>query len=248
MDSTLEKGLRVLDYLAQASGPVRLSTLAQDLGLQKSNAHRTLATLVASNYAVQDAETGMYQPSLKLFELGAKVLAGHPVRKAATPYCQKLQSELGETVNLYVLDGDSVLVVEKLISPRPIRFSSRPGSRLPVPASAAGRVMLAFHEDPEGLYDRSLGVVPLRSDTKIVRDDVLSGLPSVRLAGYFEADPDWKQGIFSIAVPILDEDRRVLGAIGISGPVERYSPEKRRQIIEALMSVTAMISETGALG
>lgn len=247
MDSTVSKGLTVLELLVRASAPMRLSAVAQELGLQKSNAHRTLATLIAGGFVVQDEETGRYRPSLKLFELGSKVVSDHPARRAAAPYMQDLHKNLGETVNLYVLDKNAILVIEKLLSPRPLRFSSQPGSRLPIATTAAGRAMLAHEPDPATVLRQSLEIAPLPPRFEIEQQDVLDALPAIRAAGFAEAVDSWTPGIFSIAAPILRSDGRAGAAIGVSGPIERQTDKNRAAIIEALLTISARIAENAPL-
>lgn len=247
MDTTLAKGLTMMELLVQAPGPLRLSVIAQQLGLQKSNVHRTLGTLIAQGYVIQDEESGRYRPSLKLFELGSKVVGAHPARRAAAPYMQDLHKTLGETVNLYVLDKAAVLVVEKLLSPRPLRFSSQPGSRLPVTTTAAGRVMLAYEQDPRSVLAQSVAAFPPREDYIVDADEVVGSLEIIRNQGYAEATNSWSPGIFSIAAPILGTDGRAAAAIGVSGPIERQTDENRRAIIEALLATSARIAENAPL-
>ena len=70
MDSTLAKGLSVFEWLVhQREG--RVSEVAKALGLGRSNAHRTLQTLVECGWATQDPTTSVYRPGIRLFELGA---------------------------------------------------------------------------------------------------------------------------------------------------------------------------------
>lgn len=247
MDSTVAKGLTVLELLVRAAAPMRLSAVAQELGLQKSNAHRTLATLIAGGFVVQDEETGRYRPSLKLFELGSKVVADHPARRAAAPYMQDLHKTLGETVNLYVLDKSAILVIEKLLSPRPLRFSSRPGSRLPIATTAAGHAMLAHEPDPATVLRESLERTPLPPRFDIDQQEVLASLEEVRHRGYVEAVDSWTPGIFSFAAPILRTDGRAGAAIGVSGPIERQTEANRATIIEALLTTSARIAENAPL-
>lgn len=241
MDSTTAKALNVLEYLVRANGPVRLSTIAADLALQKSNVHRTLATLIAQGYVEQDRETDRYRPSLKLFELGSKVVSGHPARRAAGPFMRDLHKSLGETINLYVLDNAAVLVIEKLLSPRPLRFTSHPGSRLPIATTAAGRAMLAYEPDPATIL-ASAGTVTPRGP--VDEAEVLDSLEGIREAGYAEAVNSWSPGIFSIAAPIIGSDQRAHAAIGVSGPIERQTDKNRQAIIEALLAVSAQVAES----
>ena len=245
MDSTVTKALTVLEMLVRAPAPLRLSAIAQELGLQKSNVHRTLATLMAQGYVQQDRETGRYRPTLKLFELGSKVVAEHPAKRAAAPYMQELHKSLGETVNLYILDQGTVLVIDKLLSPRPLRFSTQPGSRIPALNTAAGMAMLAYEEDPQPAIAASISLV--RANAEIDLDSLPALLATIRQQGYAEATNSWTPGIFSIAAAILRQNGTAAAAIGVSGPIERQSETTRRTIIEAVLTTSARIAENAPL-
>lgn len=245
MDTTVVKALTVLEHLVQSPGPVRLSTVAQALGLQKSNVHRTLATLVAQGYVARDGSTGLYRPTLRLFELGAKVVSDHPAKRAAAPYIQDLHRTLGETVNLYVLDHGQVLVIDKLLSPRPLRFSTQPGSRIPASTTAAGRAMLAYDPDPRTTIALSQPLV--RPGVEVDVEQILALLPDIRRRGYAQATNAWTPGLFSIAAPILRRDGTAAAAIGVSGPVERQEDKRHEEIVEALLTTSARIAENAPL-
>jgi DNA-binding IclR family transcriptional regulator len=73
MDSTLTKGLSVLEWMVTEQRPCGVSEVARAFGIARSNARRALQTLVSCGWARQDRPSGVYRPSLKLFELGAQV-------------------------------------------------------------------------------------------------------------------------------------------------------------------------------
>lgn len=247
MDSTIEKGMRVLEFIVSSASPVRLSTVAKELQLQKSNAHRTINTLVALGYVTQDEDTGLYRPTLKLFEQGSQVIRLHPLRRAAAPYFQDLHRNLAETVNFCVLDDSTALVIDKLLSPRALRFTTQPGSRLPLAMTAAGRALLAYAEDPELLLRQSIAKMPPRPEAKLDPEKVIKSLTKIRKNGFAELKNGWTPGIFSIAVPLRGTDGVATAALGVSGPVERLTPENRKTIREALLTTSTRIAENMAL-
>src|SRR5262249_23149323 len=75
----------VLELLALAPEPMRLSAIGVALGLHKSTVHRILVTLIALGYAEQDRETSCYRAHLRMWELAAALIAQHPLRRAASP-------------------------------------------------------------------------------------------------------------------------------------------------------------------
>ena len=95
MDSTLAKGLAVLDWLARQPKGARVSDVAAAFGLARSNAHRTLRTLVGCGFAQQDEATSVYGASLRLFELGTLVGAANDVQARLRPRLQALADPSG---------------------------------------------------------------------------------------------------------------------------------------------------------
>lgn len=81
MDTTVAKGFAVLEVLARAKRPMRLSALTEALGLQKSNVHRLLSTLIELGYVEKDAETARYFASLKAWELGVAIISTNSLRR-----------------------------------------------------------------------------------------------------------------------------------------------------------------------
>jgi IclR family transcriptional regulator, KDG regulon repressor len=242
MDTTVVKGLAVLEALARASAPMRLSALAEQLGLQKSNVHRLLSTLMAQGFVEQEGETGRYGLTLKIWELGTAVLAVNPVKRRATPYMQDLHQLTGETVSLTILDGDDVLYLDKIFSPRPLRFMTRSGSRALAITTAAGKAMLAYTDDAAAIIDRSIATLVGRP----VQDAraLMAELEQIREQGYATGTGNWTPGIVSIAGAIIDPDGRSGAALTVSGPAERISESKRKAIIEAVMNVCAQMAQS----
>ena len=109
MDSTLAKGLAVLEWLARQQRDCRAIEVAQAFGLARSNAHRTLQTLVECGWATQDAATSAYRASLRLFELGALVGQGADIGPLVRPRLAALAQASRETIHLAALDGAEII-------------------------------------------------------------------------------------------------------------------------------------------
>ncbi|MFS2055074.1 IclR family transcriptional regulator, partial [Variovorax sp. CT11-76] len=143
MDSTLAKGLAVMDWMARQARACRVTDVANAFGMARSNAHRTLQTLVECGWAVQDADTSAYRPSLRLFELGAMVSEAADIGALLRPHLAALAQASGETIHLAVLDGAEIVYLDKFDSPLPVAAYSRIGGRAPACCVASGKAMLA---------------------------------------------------------------------------------------------------------
>lgn len=240
MDSALGKGLRVLEALVLADGPSRVSHLAARLDLQKSSLHRVLQTLVAAGFAVQDAETSLYAPTLKVWELGSAVVSRLPVKQAAAPILQELHETTGETVSLSVRDGDDVLYLDKIISPRPIGFTTRVGSRVAAPMTAAGRAMLAYEADARSVVER---VAARLEPGALDVDQVVAELEKARRAGYVVGRGRVDRGIVGLATAVLGGRGSPVAGITVSTPSQRLDRARQKEIVEALLGAASRMGE-----
>jgi IclR family transcriptional regulator, KDG regulon repressor len=242
MDTTVAKGLSILELLARSDGPVRLSTIAEQLELQKSNVHRLLATFIELGYVAKEPESGRYALTLRLWELGTAVLAMHPAKRAAAPFMQQLHKATSETVSLTVIDGDDVLYLEKIVAPRALRFTTRPGSRAPAVLVAPGKALLAYEPDALAIIKRA-AKQPANGE-KIDVSSLVAELETVRRNGYTVSKSSLTPGLVGVAAPIMGRDGRAAAALSVSGPAERLTEKKVREIVEAVLNACARIAET----
>lgn len=239
VEGAVPRAFAVLELLAQQEAPVRLSAIAAELGMQKSTVHRILSTLTALGYVEQIVSTGCYQATLRLWELGSGIITHHRVKQAATAYLQQLHQATRETVSLTILSGDDVLYLDKIVSPRPIRFTSRVGSRIPAMFTAGGKAMLAYEPDMRTRVRRANA--RLNADHRAKPDQLATELAQVLLNGY--AISSRRPGVTSFGAPIMGRNGRAAAALSVSAPETRLPPEKREKIIEELLGTCADIAE-----
>jgi DNA-binding IclR family transcriptional regulator len=239
VEGAVPRALSVLEALARAGSPMRLTALANELRIQKSTVHRILSTLTALDYVSQDRATGCYRASLKMWEMGAGILAEHPVKRAAAGFLHKLHRETGETVSLLLrASNDDVLYLEKLISPRPIRATTRTGSRVAAVLTAGGKAMLAHDPDARGVAERHAA----RSDPgSFDVASFLRELATIRARGY--ALSSFSPGVQSVGAPILGPDHGVLAALSVSAPRERLTKASQAMIVEAVLATCAQMAD-----
>ena len=242
MDKTLLKGLMLLEALADQNGrPVTIPALAEQVGLTKSNTHRTLQTLAHAGYAIRDEVTGNYRSTFKLFELGARQMAAIDVRQFAAAHMRALGELTQETVHLSILDGASVVYVDKIESAQPVRAYSVLGGHAPAYCVATGKILLA-HQSDDYLMRNLTG---LDAHTKAT----ITNLPALKAElaraaanGYAMNRGEWRDSVGGVAAPIFDAFGAISAAIGISGPLERLSVKRMREFAPAVQDAAANIS------
>ena len=241
MNNTLVKGLRLLAELARSRQPLGATELAHRLALGKSDTHRLAQTLVEQGYARQDAATGAYRASVRVWELGAAVLANLDLKQAAAGPMQALLAGTRETVHLSMLDGDDVVYLDKLDSPEPVRAYTQIGGRAPAHCVATGKALLSAQ--PLQALTALPDVLPrFTPKTLVRRADLLAALEQIRVAGYATNLGEWHAQVGGAAAVIRDHAGRPVAALGLTVPVERLKPEVLRRYVPRLTAAADEIS------
>lgn len=236
MDSTLAKGLAVLDWLARQQRGCRVADVAQAFALPRSNAHRTLQTLLECGWVVQDCATSTYRPSLRLFELGMKVGETADIKSLLHPRLAALAGATGETIHLAELDGAEIVYLDKFDSPLPVAAYSRIGGRAPACCVASGKALLAAAGLDEAALRALFGTLGAHTPNSITDFAVLAAeLVRTRERGFAENREEWRLGVCGLGVPLFDARGRAVAALGMSVPSIRFARSQARRLAEQLL-------------
>lgn len=227
--ATLAKGLDVLEALS-ALEDASLTELARKLGVSGPTLFRILATLAARGYVEKHPISGRYRASLKAWALGAMVARRLTLRDVARPHLEALLAETGEAPHLAVLQGEAVVIIDRLEAPHPVRVDTYVGQRVPAHCSATGKAILAF--EPAPALAAALARPLTRYSAATTADPAALGreLALVRQRGYAVNQEEWRQGVCAIAVPIRGRLGEVAGSLSLTMPTERFqrgTPERR---------------------
>lgn len=233
MNNTLVNGLRIIELLAHRGEPTRLTQVARELGLSKSNVHRLLQGLTELAYVVRDPEMGTYTASIRLWELGSAVLAKLDLRQHAERPMESIAQTTGESVHLSVLDHNEVVYVHKVESSNPIRAYTQIGGRAPIHCVATGKTMLAF-QSREFILETSLHLKAFTSNTITDSDKLLQQIEQIRGRGYGVNRGEWREGVYGVGTAIFDSRGHVIAAIGVSGPAARFTEDSIEKFADLL--------------
>lgn len=240
MNNTLVNGLALLEVLARSDRALGVSELAARVDVGKSNAHRLLQSLTELGYVQRDAATGTYRAAIRLWELGAAMLAHLDLRRTALPAMEALLHRTRETVHLSVLDGDEVVYLHKLESPEPVRAYSTIGGRAPAGCVATGKAMLAF-AGAARLEALSATLPRHTARTICDADAFLQEMAGIRARGYAVNTGEWRDSVCGAAAPIRDPSGTVIAAIGVSGPAERLRPARFKALGQDVIAAAAAV-------
>lgn len=212
----IDRAAQLLSLVVEADEPISFTTLALETGFARSTTSRLLAALETNHLLERDAN-GAYI-SGPLFALyAARHDPWSQVVRLAEPIMQKIGAETGETVNLAVPRGDTVVQIAQVNATYMLGARDWMHVTVPPHCSALGKVLYAF--DCLIVPDGDLDQLTLHS---LATSDVLrKEIASIRSRGYAIAREELEIGLDAVAAPVHGRDGNVIAAIGVSGPSAR---------------------------
>lgn len=239
--TSLEKGIRVLELLAGQKA-LTVSEVGKHLSIQRSAAHRFLATLRDLGY-VDKNEDNRYQLTFRILEMGEKVAGRFEIKQIAHRFMQELAKEFKETVNLGYLDGREILHLDKIDSSEILRIDAPLWSKTPAYCTALGKAILA-HLPKRELTDYLSGIrLRLHGPNTIVSKKKLREELQITLErGYAVDDEELAHGLRCVAAPVFNHTGRVQYAVSISSPVMRLPVEEIEKMQKKIREVCEQLS------
>lgn len=243
---SLLRGLKVIEQLADASGPTQVGELSQRVDLPKSTVQRILYALAEAGWV--DKADGTVTRWVLSPRIGGVIHANSlttALKAAARPHIERLGRTTGETIHLAVFNGTADLeLVDRVDSTFAIRVYNEIGVMGPIHACAAGKAVLASLDDAE--VERFLaGSLERRTDRTITDPDTLwEQVHEIRDIGFSTNIGENRDHVCAVASAILDGSGTPCGAITISIPDSRYQPGRRSEWGEHVRVAAAAASES----
>ncbi|MCX5052470.1 MULTISPECIES: IclR family transcriptional regulator [unclassified Streptomyces] len=224
---SIERAAAILRLLAGGPRRLGLGEVASSLGLAKGTVHGILRTLQHVDFVEQDEATGKYQLGAALLHLGTSYLDVNELRSRSLNWADALAARSGEAVRLGTPLEGKVLIVHHVFRPDDTLQTLDVGALLPLHASSLGKVLLAFGAAPvDPLLEA--GLEAYTRHTLVFPEALNRALGEIRELGWGAEVQEMSMGEAGIAMPIRGHGGLVVGAIGVSGPLERLCDTRGR--------------------
>lgn len=210
----LDKSVAVVEAVAASAGGCSLAELVAATGIARATAHR-LAVGLEAHGLLRRGGDGRFALGLRFVGLGRTAAEGWPIAALARPALDTLRVETGESVQLYVRDGEHRVCVVSLESRHELRTIVGEGARLPLTVGSAGRLlsgevpatgwMASVEERAPGVASVSAPVVETRSGAVVAAVGISGPL------GRLGAHPGSQFG-----PPVLAAAHRIAEALAVS--------------------------------
>ena len=241
--STLDLGLRIVEFLARQDRPAPLGKIAQTLSASKATVYRHLQTLVRHGFARRSGDNGSYQAGVKLLILGEASRRSFDVVPSARDELTELGRITGQAASVAAIVDGALVVLDMVQGHSVVEFGTRPGTRLGIHSSALGKIWLAFGT---GADDASCWRGPLKAWTSLTVTDhaaLKRAVSQVRKRGYALAPNETIIGINTIAAPVFNHRSELVAALGITGSIQFIEANPKPQLVKAVVAAAKRVSQ-----
>lgn len=236
---SIARAFTLLETMADNGGTMGLSQLADDSGLPLPTIHRLVRTLVELGYLRQD-ESRRYVLAPKLIRLGET--SASMLGTWARPHLEGLVEELGESVNLAMLDGDQVVYVAQSQSRHSMRMFTEVGRRVLPHCTAVGKAMMSTmpREQVREILHRT--GMPRHTDNTLTDPDEFGRqLDAAAEHGHAIDEGEQEMGVRCVAVAVPDLPTRL--ALSVSGPATRMTEDVVRRAVPLLQAAATSLAK-----
>lgn len=216
----LDRAVSVIDTIARV-GPCSLADLQRETGLPRPTAYRLAVALERHGVLARDAE-GRFGTGRRLALWGA--VAGRGLPDAGRPVLARLGATTGESAQLYVREADHRVCVAVHERPSGLRDTVPLGAVLPLERGSGGKVLLAWAADADAF------------------DVSARELATVRRKGWAASVGEREAGVASVSAPVFDGAGALVGAVSVSGPIDRLGTQPGRRLGPAVVAAARELS------
>ena len=236
--------LLVLEELARVGLPITPTEVNAKLGLPKPTVHRLFHTLEAEGFVQRDIDGRSYSPGRRLRKLSVNVLSSLRVRTVRLAILKALAEEVGETCNIATPDRDAMVYLDRVETKWLLRIQLPIGTSVPFHCTASGKMYLSSLLPAH--FDRFLAAARLEvHSSKTITDPVaLKGeIEAIRAQGYSTDQEEFMESMVAIAVPIRDDQDRLVSTLSIHAPVQRISLADLKGYVPRLQAAATELSQ-----
>tara|TARA_R110002110_G_scaffold260260_1_gene475945 strand:- start:132756 stop:133520 length:765 start_codon:yes stop_codon:yes gene_type:complete len=234
-NTSLERGMSILNTLGDAEEPMTLTEVAARVDLARSTCFRLMAVLQDLGFVLKNPQSGTYSLGFNAYRLGQTTHAVEAIVRDARPFLVKLAQETGLTSYLGALEGPQLLICDVATAEKTEKTPVSAAMRIDAHAVAAGKMLLASR--PEEEVAAFFATHPPRrytGKTLNAHDRLRQELREVSACGYAIERGEMRDDIQAMAVPVISSFERPILALATIGKVPKEGSAAFQRRIDAM--------------
>lgn len=231
----------IVEHLVESEG-AGVAETARAIDRPKSTTHDYLQSLAARGYIVK--RDGEYRPSMRFLAVGEQTRDALPVYRASRESLHALADGVDLHVSLVIEEGGRVVIIDTIPGTDAVELATHSGIRMAIHTTSPGKAILAHLPDNrvDTIVDRH-GLYEMTEHTITDREALDAELELVRERGYAIDDEERLIGLRTVAVPVIDREGTVHGAVTVYGPKHRIPDDRFETDLPRLLKETANVVE-----
>lgn len=229
----IARAAEILRLLQANPGGLNQAEIGDRLGMARSTVSRILGALDDEGLVASRGGRGGYRLGPEIARMAGTVRLGVVVD--VHPFMEELSRELGETVDLSILDGDRATFVDQVASPHRLRAISAVGESFPLHCCANGKALLAGLP-PEQLPGRLARLTP---NTVTSPAALRKELERVRTEGVAYDREEQTEGICAVGAVLPGVSGQMV-AVSVPVPAQRFYGRES----ELALALAAWVKQT----
>ncbi len=230
--------IKIIEAITLADRPMSPTDIALKLDIPKPTVHRIIGYLKAQNY-IQTNPRGSLVPDKSLHDIAVGIIKGSQYRIMRRSILRGLSEKVKETCGISTPDGMHMTYYDQILTKHPLRVDLPVGSRVPIYATASGKLYLSQFSKVKRL--KILEHLPrkkLAKNTLITEKEFEDEFKKIRKDGYAVDNEEFIDDMVAISAPILDKENRITAGVYIIAPTIRKS-------LDELLDYIPLLKETG---
>jgi IclR family acetate operon transcriptional repressor len=241
---SVDRALVIMELLMRAGEALSAREIALQTGINRTTSHRLINALINRGWIEKEGESASYRISLRWLILSDLAYQQRNILAELRPALEQLSRLTRETIHVGVLDGFSVVHVDKIDSPERVGVSSKIGTRAAIHTAALGKALLAAQSDVEIEQYIAFATRLPPPDRLEQPDQLRADLELARLSGFTVDDEEDSIGVRCIGAAILAGQGEPVFAISITGPAGRFTLERANACAPGLIEAANGMSRT----
>jgi len=225
---SLAHGLNILLLYETHTPYFTVPEISKRLGYSKSKTYRLIRTLIKYGLLQEYGHTSKYSLGLNAFRLGLLAQQQFNITVIARPFMKELSKMTKETVVLTAVNGTKAIVLDRVESDEPIRYTIfQPGASIPLHAGASSKILMAYL--PEKDWDEIISKEGLRrytANTITDQGSLKAHLREIRKRGFGFSDQELDRDVRAVAALIFIAAGELAAGLSVAGPAYRIHKRK----------------------
>ena len=240
---SLERAFSILETVATHPEGISLADLSKSVGLHNSTTFHLVKTMESCGYIRQDPETKRYYVGRMIYSIAANSKTDLDLVAIAEPVLRELARETGESSHLAVLSGEDIVLIARTAGAGAFQLQERHGGMRPGHATAVGKIILSsLSESDLQRYLERHPPVALTPRTITERELLDAEIARVRETGFAYDDGEFNPEVRCVAHGVRDFTNKVVGAIGVSGPIWRLTLQSLGELSQQVAHAAERLS------